>query len=707
MFNEDLAGSPVQARPALFREGPRMSQSPWFHAAATAALLLSAGAAAAAPADALAPPTTPHYGTWGFDTSGMDRAVSPGTSFFTYANGDWIQRTQIPADKTSYGAFDVLADLSEARVHGILEAAASANAPADTPLGKIGAMYRAFMDEQAIEAKGAAPLKPDLDEVRAVRTRDELAAVMGKSATGFQGAIFDLGIDADSKVPTRYSVYLGQSGLGLPDRDYYLQPQFAEKKAAYQAYIAQMLTLAGWPDAQAQAPQVLAFETKIAQASWTRAEQRDPDKVYNPTATANLDHMAPGFAWSRYLRASDLGDVKTVVATTNTSLPKIAAIYAATPLDTLKAWEAFNITSAAARYLSSPFVQARFDFYSKTLSGQPENKVRWKRGVAAVNGALGEAVGEIYVAKYFPPDAKAKMEALIADLKSAYRVRIQALDWMSPATKVEALKKLAAYDVQIGYPKKWKHYTFAVSPTDLYGDVERGDRWDWDYHVERLHKPVDKDEWGMSPQTVNAYNNPVFNEVVFPAAILQPPFFDPNADPAINYGAIGGVIGHEMTHGFDDEGRKFDSTGSLRDWWTKDDAMRFEAKANVLGAHYTAMEPLPGLHIKGDLTMGENIADLGGLTLGYAAYHTSLNGRTAPVIGGFTGDQRVFLGWAQVWREKLRDDALRQQVTSNEHSPPVARVNGVVQDVDAWYAAFHIKPGDPLYLAPAQRVHIW
>ncbi|MBE7219999.1 MAG: peptidase M13, partial [Caulobacteraceae bacterium] len=664
-------------------------------------------ARAAVPPDPAAPPPTPHYGTWGFDTSGMDRAVKPGTSFFDYANGDWIKRTQIPPDKTSYGAFDILADLSEARVHFILEDAARANAPIDTPQGKIGAMYRAFMNEAAIEQKGATPLKADLDEVRAVKSRDELAGLMGKSATGFQSAVFDMGISADDKTPTRYAVQVTQGGLGLPDRDYYIQPQFAEKKAAYQAYIARILTLAGWPDAQAQAPQVLAFESKIAEASWTRAEQRDPDKVYNPTTVADLDRAAPGFAWPQFFRAADLGQVSRVIAVTNTSLPKIAAIYAATPLETLKAWEAFHIASSAAPYLSSPFVQARFDFYSKTLGGQPQLPVRWKRAVRATNGALGEAVGEIYVAKYFPPESKAKMEQLIADLKSAYRVHIQNVDWMGPATKQEALKKLAAYDVQIGYPKKWKHYTFAVKPDDLYGDVERGMGWEWNYRVERLNQPVDKDEWDMFPQTVNAYNNPTFNEVVFPAAILQPPFFDPKADPAINYGAIGGVIGHEMTHGFDDQGRKYDSTGALRDWWTPQDAARFEAKAKVLGAHYSAMEPLPGLHIKGDLTMGENIADLGGLTLGYAAYHTSLNGKAAPVIGGFTGDQRVFLGWAQVWREKLRDDALRQQVTSNEHSPPVARVNGVVQDVDAWYKAYDIKPGDPLYLPPEQRVHIW
>ena len=688
-----------------------MSSKPWFAAVAAGALGLAAGAAAAAPAAVSAisaPPATPHYGTWGFDKSGMEAGVVPGNDFFTYANGDWEKRTQIPADKTSYGAFNILADLSEARVHGILEQASAAHAAPDSAEGKIGAMYAAFMDEKAIEARGAAPLKPDLDQIRAVRSRDDLAALMGASPKSFQSAVFDVGIEADAKDPTKYSVYLGQSGLGLPDRDYYLQPQFAAKKAAYQAYVATLLKLAGWPDAQAEAPRIVAFETAVAQASWSRAEQRDPIKIYNPTTPADLAKMAPGFAWNRYFAAADLGQVGTVIATTNTSLPKIAALYAQTPLETLKAWQAFHLIDSASPLLSDAFVQAHFEFRSKTLSGQPQLPVRWKRAVRATDGALGEAVGKIYVAKYFPPESKAKMEALIADLKTAFRQHIQALTWMGPETKVEALKKLANYDVQIGYPKKWRDYSaLRISPDDLYGDAQRSAAFEWAYHVDRLNKPVDKDEWGMTPQTVNAYNNPYFNEVVFPAAILQPPFFDPKADPAINYGAIGGVIGHEMTHGFDDQGRKFDSHGRLRDWWTAQDAQRFEAKAKVLGEQYSAMEPLPGLHIKGDLTMGENIADLGGLTLGLAAYHNSLDGKPAPKVGGYTGDQRVFLGWAQVWREKLRPDALREQVTSNEHSPPTARVNGVVHNVDGWYGAYDVKPGQALYLAPAQRVHIW
>ncbi len=684
-----------------------MSSKSWFAGAAAVALLVAAPALAA-PAAADAPPATPHYGTWGFDASGEDKAIKPGNDFFGFANGDWERRTVIPPDKTSIGAFDKLADLSEARVHAILEEASAKNLPPTTPEGKIGALYHAFMDERRVEALGASPLKADLDAVRAVKSRDDLAALMGRSNQGFQSAVFDVGIEADAKDPTRYSVYLGQSGLGLPDRDYYLQPQFAEKKAAYQAYVARLLQLAGWPEATTRAAEVVAFETRIAQASWSRAEQRDPIKIYNPVATGDLTRMAPGFAWDRYLRSAGLGGASKVVATTNTSLPKIAAIFAQTPMDTLKAWQAFHVVDSSAGLLSSPFVQARFEFRSKTLAGQPALAVRWKRGVRTVNGDLGEAVGEVYVARYFPPESKAKMEALIADLKSAYRAHIAALTWMGDATKVEAQKKLANYDVQIGYPKKWRDYSkLEVRADDLYGDAERSSAFEWNYRLDRLNKPVDKDEWEMSPQTVNAYNNPFFNEVVFPAAILQPPFFDPKADPAINYGAIGGVIGHEMTHGFDDQGRKFDAQGRLRDWWTAADAARFDAKAKLLGEQYSAIQPLPGLHIKGDLTMGENIADLGGLTLGYAAYQAHLAGRPAPVIDGLTGDQRVFLGWAQVWREKLRDDALRQQVVSDPHSPPVARVNGVVRNVDGWYAAWGAKPGDALYLTPEQRVHIW
>jgi len=561
------------------------------------------------------------------------------------------------------------------------------------------------MDETAIEKRGLTPLEADLAKVRAVSDKAALAEWMGRP--NFP-SVFDVSIDPDLKDPTKYQVYISQSGSGLPDRDYYLTAQFADKKKAYQAYVAKLLTLAQWPNAKVRAADIVALETKIAEVSWTRAEQRDPVKVYNPTTVAELEKAAPGFAWSRYMTGAGLGDRTAVVTVTNTSLPKIAAIYADAPLDVLKAWAAFHIADEAAGVLPKAFVNARFEFRNKELGGQPEITARWRRAVRTVNNQLGEAVGEVYVAKYFPPASKAKMEALIADLKTAFAKHIEALDWMGADTKKEALAKLANYDVQIGYPKKWRDYSaLEIRADDAYGNAMRSGVFEWNFKLKNLNAPVDKDHWEMTPQTVNAYNNPNFNEVVFPAAILQPPFFNPKADPAINYGAIGGVIGHEMTHGFDDQGRKFDSRGQLRDWWTADDAAKFEAKAQVLGAQYSAMEPLPGAHIKGDLTMGENIADLGGLTMALEAYHASLGGKPAPVIAGLTGDQRVFLGWAQVWREKLRDDALRQQIASNEHSPPEARVNGVVHNIDAWYAAFGVKPDDKLYVAPEKRVRIW
>ncbi len=659
----------------------------------------------AAPVLAADPAPQTNFGTWGFDATGMNKTIRPGDDFFQFANGDWLKRTVIPSDKTSYGAFDMLADLSEARVHGILEATAAKGPAATGHEAKIGAAYRAYMDGAGIEKMGVAPVKSDLAAVRAVTDKAELAHLMGKP--GF-ASVFDVSIDPDFKDPTKYQVYVSQSGLGLPDRDYYLTDQFKAKKADYQTYVGKILALAGWPNAEAHAAEIVAFETKIAEVSWSNAEQRDPVKIYNPSTVAALETMAPGFAFGRMLAGADLGKRTDIILVTNTSLPKIAKLYADAPLELLKAWEAFHLVDSMAGVLPKAFVDARFDFRSKDLSGQQEIQPRWKRAVRATNGELGEWIGETYVAQYFPPESKAKMEALIGDLKTAFAKHIQNLDWMSPATKTEALEKLNAYDVQIGYPKKWRDYAgLEIRADDAYGNARRSEAFEWAYKVAHLDTPVDKDKWEMTPQTVNAYNQPFFNEVVFPAAILQPPFFNPTADPAINYGAIGGVIGHEMTHGFDDQGRHFDSHGRLRDWWTAQDAAKFEAKTKVLGAQYSAMEPLPGAHIKGDNTMGENIADLGGLTMGLEAYHASLNGKPAPVIDGLTGDQRVFLGWAQVWREKLRDDALRQQIAQNEHAPPEARTNGVVHNIDAWYAAFSIGPDNKLYLKPDQRVHIW
>jgi putative endopeptidase len=494
----------------------------------------------------------------------------------------------------------------------------------------------------------------------------------------------------------------------LPDRDYYLQPQFADKKTAYLAYVAHMLEMVGWTDPQGSAKAVVDFETQVAQAIWTRAERRDRDKTYNPMSPAELAAYAPGFDYAAMLEGADLGRVDRLVVTTNTAFPKIAAIYAATPIETLQAWQVFHLADNASPYLSDRFVQARFEFRDKALAGQPQLGERWKRGVDFVDSTLGESLGRMYVAKYFTPEAKAKMDALVGNIRAALGARIQNVAWMSPETKAKAEAKLAKFTVKIGYPDKWRDYSaLRIAADDLYGDAERSEAYEWARDVGRLNGPVDKLEWGMHPQRVNAYYNPTNNEIVFPAAILQPPFFDPDADPAINYGGIGGVIGHEMTHGFDDQGRKSDGDGRLADWWTASDAAQFKVQADRLGAQYSQFEPVPGTHVKGELTMGENIADLGGVLLALDAYHASLHGKPAPVIDGLTGDQRVFLGWAQVWREKIRDDAARQRAVSDPHSPGHFRVNGPLRNVDAWYQAFDIKPTDPLYLPPDQRVRLW
>ena len=545
--------------------------------------------------EAQAASAAPSYGAWGFDLTGRDLSVKPGNDFEAYASGSYLKTMSIPPDQSRWGAFNMLRDLSDSRVRGILEEMATA-APAapTTDAGKIGAFYKAFMDEAAVNAKGVAPLGPRLEAIRSVKTREDLARLMGRANAGFGGSLFDVDVDVDVKSPTAYMVMISQSGLGLPDRDYYLDPKFAAKKAAYQAYVAQMLGLVGWPDAAARAADVVAFETAVAQASWPRADRRDPDKTYNPTSVGALATTAPGFDWRGFLTAEQLGDVDRVNVQENTAIPKIAAVYAATPLETLKAWEAFQTADDAAGVLPATFVQARFDFRGKTLAGTPELKVRWKRGVDLVGSlehGLGDAVGRVYVSRYFPPSSKAKMEALVENLRAAFRARIEANDWMSPQTKQAALEKLANYKIMVGYTTKWRDYAgLTIRADDLFGDAERARAANWAFTRGLLGHPVDRDLWGMTPQTVNAYNAGPLVEVVFPAAILQPPFFNPDADPAINYGGIGAVIGHEMTHGFDDEGRKIDATGHLRDWWTAQDAARFETKAARYGGEFAAYD---------------------------------------------------------------------------------------------------------------------
>jgi putative endopeptidase len=663
----------------------------------------------------------PQYGSWGFDSAGADPKTKPGDDFFRYANGAWLDRVQIPADKPAYSLRLAMTDLTEQRLHDLIEETAKRveQKPA-TIEGKVGAFYRSFMDEARIEKAGGSAIKDKVTEIQSAKTRDALAALMGRQNLDFHGGIFGVFIDVDIKDPKHYAVYLGQQGLGLPDRDYYLKPDFATQKGKYQAYVAQLLRLLDWPEAEKRAAEVVDLETKIAEASWTKTQQRDPIATYNPMSIAELDKLAPNFAWRQFLTQAGLDKVERVVVGEKSAFPKIGQIYNETPLETLQAWQAFNVADHAAPYLSKAFVDALFEMRNKTLSGQAEQQVRWKRGVHAVSGGdygagdrydrfgnLGWAVGQLYSAKYFPPAAKAKIEELVANLKVAMHERIKGLDWMGEKTKAQALKKLDTYNIKVGYPDKARDYSkVEIRDDDLVGNVRRAAAADWAFYVQRLPGPVDMSDWGMTPQTNDAYNGSL-RDIVFPAGILQPPMFDANADPAVNYGAIGAVIGHELTHGFDDQGRKFDADGKLNDWWTPDDAKTFEARAKVLGAQYSQFEPLPGAKVNGELTMGENIADLGGVVIALDAYRASLKGKPAPVIDGQTGEQRVLLGWAQAWRGKLRDDAIRRQVVSDPHSPRQYRVNGVMRNIDAWYEAFKVKPDEKLFVEPRDRVRIW
>jgi putative endopeptidase len=655
--------------------------------------------------------TAQRFGTWGVDLNGMDPSVKPGDDFFRYVNGKWAATSQIPADKTSFGAFMILRDLSDSRVHAILDRwAADRNLKAGTDEAKVAALYRTYLDEATAEKLDAKPIQPELDAIRAAKTREDVARLMGRANVTFGSSFVAPFVSEDAKNPNQYALYLSQSGLGLADREFYLRDNFKPQKERYQQYVADMLRLAGWNEPEQSAADVVAMETKLAAAHWTRAEGRDRDKTYNPMTVAQLEQSAPRFPWSVYFREAGLAKADRAIVRQNTALPKIANIFATTPLDTLKAWQAFQTVDNAAPLLSKRFVNAEWEFRSKFLTGAKEQRPRWKRAIGSAENAMGEAIGRTYVAEYFPPESKAKMEKLVSDLRTAMKGRIESLQWMTPETKARAVEKLAKFGVKIGYPSKWRDYSaLDIHEGDLVGNVSRAAKFDWNYEVNRIGKRSDDAEWGMTPQTVNAYYSSTKNEIVFPAAILQPPFFDPNADAAVNYGAIGGVIGHEITHGFDDQGRKSDGEGALRDWWTAEDAAKFEAQTKKLGQQYEsiAFPQLPGLHITGGLTMGENIADLGGILLALDAYKVSLNGKPAPVLDGFTGTQRVFLGWGQVWRTMMRDDALRQLITTDPHSPGMIRAFAPLRNVDAWYEAFGVKEGDANYVKPEERVRIW
>jgi predicted metalloendopeptidase len=646
-------------------------------------------------------------GSFGIDLSTLKPSVKPGDDFFAYANGSWYDTFVIPEDRSSYGSFTVLDERARQQVREIIEEAAAKKAAPGTPEQRVGDYYASFMDEPAIESAGLKPAQADLDRIQAMKSKTDVARLFGTEGIV---STFSIATDADFKDPKRYNVFVLQSGLGLPDRDYYLKDddQLKAIRAKYLAFIEQMLTLGGGKNAAVDAQAIMAFETEVARRQWPTEKRRDLEAIYNPRTRAEVLAQAPGFDWPAFFEVGGLGKRDQFVLCELSAIQDVAQLVDATPLETLKAYMTFHYLSDHAPYLPVRIDDANFAFYGQTLRGQPKKRERWKRGVDLVNGAMGEQVGQVYVQKHFPPESKAKMQDLVANLRAALAVRIDKLEWMTPETKKRAHDKLGTFVTKIGYPDKWKDYsTLVVTRGDLIGNVHRAQRWQWDFEVARLDKPVDKSEWGMAPQEVNAYYNPLNNEIVFPAAILQPPFFDPNADAAVNYGAIGAVIGHEIGHGFDDQGRKFAPDGSMSDWWSEKDAAAFTRRVDMLIKQYSSFEALPGLNVKGESTIGENIGDLGGLNMAYEAYHMSLKGKDAPVIQDLTGDQRFFLSYAQIWRAKYRDGALRELVLSDPHSPPYFRLNGTVRNMDAWYTAFGVKPGSKLYLKPEERVSIW
>jgi putative endopeptidase len=655
----------------------------------------------------------PAFGNWGVDLSGMDTSVKPGDDFFRYVNGAWYDKAVIPPDRTSTGAFVDLDIQSEDRVRGLMADLESRKDRLTTDERRVRDLYHSYIDAAHVEQLELKPALKDLQTIAQVKSLNDVARAMASVTMGTQ-SIFRTGIGIDDKNPDAYVVTLGQSGLGLPDRDYYLLDEkgIVAARNAYRAYVAEILRLGAIPDAEKKSEAIFDLEAAIARLHWPRAERRNAEKTYNPMSVAELERFAPQFPWNLYLKELGIPGVdqgtRPVVVSENTAFPQLAALFANTPVSVWRDYLTYHYLSSHASYLPRRFDDARFDFYGKVLGGQMQQLAREKRGVRFVDGVIGQEVGKIYVAKYFSPQAKAKAQDLVANLLNVYRQRIQAADWMSPATREKALEKVANFTVKIGYPDKWRDYSkLQTNPDDLLGNAERASLFEWNRKLIRLDQPVDRGEWGMSPQTVNAYYEESLNEIVFPAAILQPPFFDPKADDAVNYGGIGAVIGHEISHAFDDQGSKYDAKGVLQNWWTPEDRKNFEGRTAALAKQYATYSPVKGMFVNGELTLGENIADLAGLTVAQAAYHLSLNGKEPPVLGGFTGDQRLFLGYAQIWRYKAHEETARQRLLSDPHSPPEFRVIGAVRNVDAWYPAFNVKPGDKLFVAPEDRVHLW
>ncbi|GGP17631.1 M13 family metallopeptidase [Silvimonas iriomotensis] len=645
----------------------------------------------------------------GIDLKNFDKNVRVQDDIYLHTNGTWIKNTPIPDDKPYWGAFYELRETSLERSRKILEAAA-ANKSATGDERKIGDFYTSYMDEATIEKRGTAPVKQLLARIDQINTPADIARYMGEVQPNPGPQPMNISVEINPKDSTRYFPGAGQGGLGLPDRDYYLidDARFVAARAAYQTYLTRLFTLIGEKDAENQAKAVITLETALAKAQWSKVDNRDPVKTYNKLTVAQLQKLSPGFDWTVFLDAAGYGKVPEVDLAQPSFATELGKLVQNQPVATWRAYFKAHQLDAVARILPKDFSDASFQFHSVALSGTPKEPPRWQRAVTAADWALGEAVGKEYVAQYFPPEYKTRMQVLVGNLMKAYDQSIGQLTWMTPETKKAAQYKLAHYALKIGYPDKWRDYTaLEIKPDDLFGNYQRAAQFEYHRELARLNDPVDRTEWGMTPQTVNAYYNPAQNEIVFPAAILQPPFFNMAADDAANYGAIGAVIGHEISHGFDDQGSHFDAVGNLNEWWTPEDRKRFTALTDKLVAQYDAYEPLPGQHVNGKLTLGENIADNSGLQIAYKAYHLALGDKPAPVIDGLTGDQRFFLAFAQVWRSKMREAFQLQLLKSDPHSPGNFRAIGATENNDAFFSAFDVKPGDKMYKAPEQRIHIW
>jgi putative endopeptidase len=648
----------------------------------------------------------------GIDLQYVDGSVRPQDDAYQYLNGMWLRTFQLPPDKGAVGSFTAIEDATEEQLRSIVDGLDQASlSDGDADAKKLADLYASFMNEEQLEALGLKPLQAELAAIDAIKELSALPALMAHMNAIGAGAPYGLGINLDARNSTQYAVILFQGGLGMPDRDYYLKDdaKLKDARASYRAHVEKMLSMAGESKAADYAAAILNLETSLAKIQWTRVEDRDPIKTYNKTAITELSALMPGYDWQRYVRSAGIeGKVDSVIIRQPSYFTGLGKVMANTPLPVWKAYFKWRVLSAAAPYLSKAFVDERFAFTGSVLRGVPENQPRWKRGIALLDGSIGEALGKLYVAKYFPPQHKARMQALVQNLLEAYRRDIDTLDWMSAETKVGAQAKLAKMLPKIGYPDHWRDYSaLKVSRDDLRGNVVRANEFEYRRNLAKLGKPVDHGEWRMRPQTVNASYNSTSNEITFPAAILQPPFFDATADDAANYGGIGAVIGHEMSHGFDDQGSQFDADGNLHDWFTKADHEKFAEKTKALVAQYNAYEPVPDYHVNGALTLGENIGDNSGLAIAYKAYRISLAGHEAPVIDGFTGDQRLYLGWVQVWRGKVREAETIQRIKADPHSPPAVRGTAPLRNQAGFYAAFGLKPGDKMYLPPDQRVNIW